>query len=395
MLVVDGKKVSARELVKQYKIPMPPKNNPVILMRLNRELVVWDKANESYKFPVATLEHASYIGIDPKTNESVEIRYQKTAPQQTVRNGAVITRYNPRKMRFEGERELIDVNVELEKYVWWYLNPKCRQSPFHTKNHEFRYERHDLEIDAKAEVDKMDDLFAALKPMYALKEAGKIDELRTIAKGMKIANVDRLGRDGVIKEMLRKANENPTKFLQMITSHAIRMEGIIEDCIDKKIFVLKTREGIGRWYMGGKEITVVRKDVDATIHLKRFVINGWERESGDFHNKIKEAVSEFNRGEIIEEKELTTTDIEPLKSKEPEGSDFRQLLIDAIETDIIRLDGNKWKWVVQGKPFHVGGVTVPKGEKPVAYMINFLGSKPGNNTREKIIEKLAEKKQLA
>lgn len=193
--------------------------------------------------------------------------------------------YFPKNIGIEpAEDGSVLITDELE-FLFWFLRPMCRQSPFRKRHSKVFYEFKDL--DAKAVLEgKLEE--AKIDAMSMIYGVGRktMKELREIAKGMNLPGVDDM-TDAVVQSTLKKeANADPVAFYNRATSREIIFSGKIQEAIDTQVLQVKMINGMKRWYLLETEILPLQHGMDDIAALKEFLSAQWYLYSDSIQNAI-------------------------------------------------------------------------------------------------------------
>jgi len=256
MLYLNGKKTTATELINQFNIPIPKKKSAIL--ELHDSQVRKDYVNGGIKFSIEKRVFANFKATDPNSHEDLEIAISSKSPQMDKKTEAVT--YFPRKVAFEGNRMRVDLNKNLEKYVYFYLNPACADSPFAGREVKWKV------FNSEKTAQKANAYDEALTEALAYIKICDFEELKNKAKGMNV-NTYEMSQAEIKKAMIDLAKANPSDFLFKITDNTIEWRGQIKDAIDTGIFETKVINGMPRWFWGkgekaGQEICIIDKGQD-------------------------------------------------------------------------------------------------------------------------------------
>ncbi len=203
--------------------------------------------------------------------------------------------YTPKNIGIEpAEDGSVLITDELE-FVFWYLRPMNRQSPFRKKHSKIFYEFKDNEAKSLAEGQLEEAKIEAMSMIYGSNRKS-FKELREIAKGLNLPAVDDMS-DSVVQSSLKAiAQADPVAFFNKATSREIIFSGKIQEAIDRDILSVKNINGMKRWYLGGEEILPLQHGVDDVKVLKEFLSEQWHIYATTLENLIKgqDVVSNLN-----------------------------------------------------------------------------------------------------
>lgn len=141
------------------------------------------------------------------------------------------------------------------KFFFLYIHTYNKQSPlnFGKPNPNCIYQFNDTAKLAKEEDDKEELLFEALTLLKGLGEL----QLRQVAKGYKMPNIDDLQEVEVRKLVRAKLKENPAQFTLDLESNEIAIEGIIQDALDKQIITMSLNGNVRTYILGDKQLAQI------------------------------------------------------------------------------------------------------------------------------------------
>lgn len=220
-------------------------------------------------------EYSVYI---PSLNRDVRVRWANSQRKDKEGN----YEYFPTNNTLEaGEGGVALVSDDMV-YLWWFINPMNRQSPFRKPQAPVFYEFLDNDQIARVSNDKDASRITAMSIVLG-SNAWTIEKLRTLAKGMGIAAVNEM-TDDVVKSTLKdKAFNDPVKFINMAESREVAFTGKIQEAIDRNILQLKTVNGMQRWYLGQSEILPVQYGIEARKVLEDHLSAKWYMYADDLN----------------------------------------------------------------------------------------------------------------
>lgn len=243
MILVNNKQVTINDLVKVFNIPIEKlEKKPVF--EINPEMKKRDFLNKGWKIPLGKQFPTVFFVKDPKTRESIEIRYAATINQERV-GDKLIDKYSPRKVTFRGSASF---KPDLDEAVFFYLSIHNRTSPFRTKDmtKPWTYEFVDDEKRAEGVIESMSLLGNALA--HAAKLKGQ--RLKVTAKGLRISGAEHMDEVGLKAAILQKAQQDPGFYMSRVEDSSILFDGLIQDAIDNNVFVLVEKYGVKTWKWG-------------------------------------------------------------------------------------------------------------------------------------------------
>ena len=330
MFYLNGEKVSVDKLISEYNIPMP--NKTLGIFELDKSQIRRDRSNGGIKYAISKQVRTKFRGTDPKTKEDVEVAYSEGTPK---RKDGIITCF-PRNLEFTGHRTYFDTQEEKEKWVFFYLYPRNKQSPFRPSRKVPYWQIFDPELQA-GESNRYDDLLTDC--LLFIRECKEAD-LKHKAKGMGI-DVTQFSHAEIMAAMRQKAKANPERFLNDLTDHSVEWKGRVLDAIDSGVFTQVMKNGLTRWHWGkgdftGEEICIVQASEAPLEALMRAMADG---DFSVFHGQLK----------IIEKqtsvKEKTDSHLKDIEKKEEVS--VTDMINALIENQSIIEDGGEAFWNTQ------------------------------------------------
>jgi hypothetical protein len=161
----------------------------------------------------------------------------------------------------------------------------CEQSPFRDKQQMYYYGFKDDNATATRDMELEEKRILANSIIVGPLAWTEV-KLKHLAKGMGIQGVDDM-MPMVIKNELRKlAYKDPVDFFNKANSKEVIFTGKIQEAIDMKILVLKSLNGMQRWYLGSEEVLPIAFGQNALIELKNHMAEKWYL----YADKIKDAL---------------------------------------------------------------------------------------------------------
>jgi hypothetical protein len=224
-------------------------------------------------------EYAIYV---PSLNREVRVRWANSQKKDKDGNFEYFPTDNE---MLAGEGGEVVVNDEMV-YLFWYLNPMNRQSPFRKPQAPVFYEFLDNDHLAKVSNDKDETRITAMSIVLG-GNAWPMERLKTLAKGMGIGGVNDM-TDAVIKNTLKElAFKDPVNFINQAESREVAFAGKIQEAIDRFIIQLKTVNGMQRWYLNNKEIIPVQYGIDARKVLDDHLSAKWYMYSDEIGQSLE------------------------------------------------------------------------------------------------------------
>lgn len=257
MFYLNNEKIEVSKVIELFGVPMP--DTAIAVMELDPSQVRPDLINGGIKHTVERRFKTTFRSTYPETGEDMEISYSESTPIKDLQGR---TKYFPRQLSFEGHKMMFDMATKKEKYVYFWLNPRCGESPFN-KGKEKQWNIFNPETIAIKDWDKE----SAIADCIVLIKDFSFDQLVHKSKGMNLATFEK--KESELKTALAsRAKLDPAKFIKEITSETIEWKGNIRDAIDKGIFVQRYLGGTNRWFWEagakkGSEICLIDKGADA------------------------------------------------------------------------------------------------------------------------------------
>lgn len=212
-----------------------------------------------------------YLIYVPHLEREVKVRYATS--QRFDKDKNPVYPFPKTLTLMPAEDGTVAIMDELE-YLFWFLRPMNLQSPFHNKNSAHFYSFKDDDARATANIDNEERYINAMSIIVGI-NAWEDLELKHLAKGMSVIGVEDM-TPAVVKDKLKDlARKDPVKFYNMANSREVVFSGKIQEAIDQNILVLKSVNGMQRWYMKGAEILPIQYGQDPAVELKKFMAEKW------------------------------------------------------------------------------------------------------------------------
>lgn len=292
MLFLDGRKVSAEELMMKFAtrgdFEMLEKRPSFEISKSRKKI---DHVNKGrIKTPVATSMRSHFLATDPIRKIKIEIRYAESHHPQKV-GDRVLDTYEPRYITTKGATFAYQTNLELAAFM--FLHPNNDLSPLQDKSRKQKgkYEYIDVKKRSKIKVDGINALTDALSHAKTLEE----DRLVIFAKGLGIKGIDKKDLDDVRADVMEYAQKNPQRYNEKRNTEITFIEGRITNLIDKGIVKLNTVGSIRRWSWASGEregehiLDIQNVTQDAKQSLKNFFfgdIQKWMNILNDITNNM-------------------------------------------------------------------------------------------------------------
>ena len=182
--------------------------------------------------------------------------------------------YSPKNIGLEPSEDGSVLVQDEEQFLFWFLRPMNKQSPFRSEFEKVYYEYMDNEDKAKTSIALEEARINAMSIIVG-DNRWSVTKLKSLAKGLEVQNVDDMSTV-ILQEALKKiAYADPIAFYSNATSRDIIFSGKIQDAIDKDILTVKTMNGMKRWYLSDREILPLQHSEDPNIALKNFLAQNW------------------------------------------------------------------------------------------------------------------------
>lgn len=206
----------------------------------------------------------------PHLGREVKIRYAVTQRRDKDKNFI----YSPPSIGIEpAEDGTVVMNNDLE-FLFWFLRPLCKNSPFRTATQRSHYEYQDNDFKATTELDLEENRVDAVSIVIG-NNAWAISKLRMLLKGLNESGVDDMTDVIVRKKLKDRAYANPIDFINIAESREVMFSGKLQECIDRKILKVESKLGMKRWYLLEEEILPLQYGVDEVRELKNFLSVNW------------------------------------------------------------------------------------------------------------------------
>jgi len=262
--VMNGKKAVCEFLkIDPHSIPAPRRKK----FQMNVAVIDKQGTKRSNKSLGGKAVYNIYV---PHLGRHVEIRWAMS--QKKVKDNVWL--YTPKTIwMLPAENGEFEENDD-SKFLYWYLNPLCRHSPFKVEGASQAYGYQDKNAEAVEELDREEKVINAMSIIVG-NNAKSDSQLATLAKGLGIAGVDDMTPALVKKHLKTLAHADPTGFFNKAQSREIVFSGKVQQCIDKGILVLKNLNGMQRWYLLKNEILPIQFGQDPTAEIKNHLAEKW------------------------------------------------------------------------------------------------------------------------
>jgi len=223
-----------------------------------------------------------YLVYVPHLEKEISIRYATSQKKDKDHN--FIYPHPKTLALFPAEDGTVLIPDELE-FLFWFLRPMCEQSPFRNSAQQIYYGFKDDNAKATADMEREEKYIRAISILVG-PDAWSDLQLKHLAKGMSIQGVDDMTPMVVKNELKKLAYRDPVKFYESANSREIIFSGKIQEAIDGKVLVLKSLNGMQRWYLKNEEILPIGFGQNALIELKNHMAEKWFL----YADKINEAL---------------------------------------------------------------------------------------------------------
>jgi hypothetical protein len=279
-LYIEDKPMTKKEVCEFLDIPIhsiPTNRRRVIQM--NTKIIDDKGTKRSAKSIGGKPEYSIFV---PKLQREVKIRY--AISQKKLKDD--IFSYTPKTLSLiPAEDGSVLVNDDAQ-FMYWYLNPFCNHSPFKKPDAHVYYEYQDKNAEATKELQREEDIINAMSIIVGHAAWNDI-QLKHLAKGMGVAGVDDM-TPMVVKHHLKKlVHKDPIKFFNQANSREVIFTGKIQEAIDQNILILKSINGMQRWFLKEEEILPIQYGQEPSTELKQFMAEKWYL----FADKINNALN--------------------------------------------------------------------------------------------------------
>lgn len=293
MLLKNGER-EARDLKKKYKdlFSLIGKNKTQVTFKLSPSIYDGKKKKpRSYRLP------SGYVSVGENGNTDEYIYYESS----TNRNigGVVQPTYAPNFMAPIEQRGEVTINLgpniedNLDKFVWWMNHPRRSKgdNADETKNPLFYLE--DKAAEAASKV-KMKQANAAMqKYLYDEDSRMSEDDLRTIAKALRVDKVDDLTFPEVVTSIEFKCSRNPQLFLSFKgVGKEVQMRSNLQVASERGIITYDSQKQ--KWFLNDKDsgavapLAPVRQTENEMNALIYWIKN---KDVADSYGKIMELIT--------------------------------------------------------------------------------------------------------
>lgn len=223
-------------------------------------------------------EYSVYV---PHLGREVKVRY--AVSQSPVREGGF--RYTGKTLMEPAEDGSVLMKDENE-FIFWFIRPLNRQSPFRREGAKFYYEYKDNDAKAKSEIELEEARIDALSIIVG-SDSWSMAQLRQLAKGMNISGVDDM-TDLVVKKNLKdRAYKDPLEFYKTANSREVIFSGKIQEAIDLKVLHVVDKNGMRRWYLNDEEILPIQYGDDPLNALKNHLSSEWYKYADEVNRGLE------------------------------------------------------------------------------------------------------------
>lgn len=266
MLELNGKRVSATELIAKFEKHPNGKGLTNIFERLKRNPVflinsavkrVLENGVEEYINPKRKTDSKGYdvqmrfTFWDDFTGDNedpirVEVRYYKTKTDRTSGNGITKVIYTPRAIDLAGAFHRVEKDDELA--VFMLLAPSCGTSPLHDPETSSTYVYEDKVKKAEKSLKKYDLYTTIANILSSLDES----DLPFISRGLGIQGVQDMSSVEIKSAVTAFAYENRESFVEKYNNSLVEFEGRILFGLESDLFDKKELGGVATFFWGKK-----------------------------------------------------------------------------------------------------------------------------------------------
>lgn len=216
----------------------------------------------------AGITYPSFFTFKDSEGYDCSLRYCSQVPHKTTKGGEVVNVYTPRNIRIEGEGSAISV---FDQAVFLYLYPVNKQSPYRKSSY-YLWLYDDIEEIADEQLKTVDVLLESLNHASNL----SVQDLFIFAKGVGVGT-EGMSEKSVRTSLLMMAKNNPVDYDRKRHRALTTYEGLIQDCIDKSVFVLVDRNGMRFWtwsegtHAGAQIVAIEQSGISPNELLKNFL----------------------------------------------------------------------------------------------------------------------------
>lgn len=282
MILINGVAKAPAELERLFGIPLE-KMKKSSEFAINEVLKGYDLGAKQKRIFGGAKFPATFTTED-KDGNSIEVIYAKTKTKSKDKDGRFTDVFSPKKVDFDGDS---DIPSTIDETIFKYLHPKNRQSIFRSEFEQtpFMYEFVDKQAKATTAIKKGDVMLEALQHAKGLTGL----DLRMIAKGLNVQNVDGKEELEIQAELSNLAMSDPASYLKTVGRQVTAFDGRIIDAIDKGLFILKDSFGVSKWeWNAGKNkgamiCEVTNSSIAPQDFLKNYIKSN---DINSFHSEI-------------------------------------------------------------------------------------------------------------
>lgn len=293
--VVNKSKLFELFNIPKNSIPSPREKRFAFPSRVDQD------GNKRYLGRLSCNEYSIYL---PSQNREVRVRWANTQKKDKDHNFEYFPTDNEMKAGEGGEVLISDDMV----FLFWFINPMNRQSPFRKPQAPVFYEFLDNDHLAKIDNDKDESRITAMSIVLG-PTSWPTSRLRTLAKGIGIGGVSDM-TDEVVKSTLKAiAYKDPKTFINQAESREVAFSGKIQEAIDHYIIQLKTVNGMQRWYLGKNEIIPVQYGIDPRKILDDHLSAKWYMYSDEINQLLEGTTISGNLAKPENDEHFEATDM--------------------------------------------------------------------------------------
>jgi hypothetical protein len=280
MFLINDKPFTAHEMIERYKIPYPTEEE-LKTMKDAQKMYLFRRKDDNVKILENGELYGSKLMLKPlfrgfeKGFGSVTIRYANGLPFQD--NGQV--RYNEQGILFQGLTESLNIESDIETYVFYYMHVWCKDSPVRQQSSRWHYEYFNPENASKQKLTKYHEELSLGMKINKMKD-DDLEGLRTIVASL-IAGASDMSASELELQLLDYAKMNFKKVQTALDANDSKFHGMIQLAIERNILQARSINDIWRWHLIKKdgteeEICIVPMGENHLDFIKKDVRNNYE-----------------------------------------------------------------------------------------------------------------------
>lgn len=279
-LYIDNKPMTKKEVLEF--LHLPANSIPTIrkkIIEVNSK-VVDDKGTRR---PTKSIGgKPEYLIFVPHLEREVKVRYATSQRKDKDDNW---TYPFPKTLQLRPAEDGTELITDEMQFLFWFLRPMCLHSPFHVKGAAHYYQFQDNDARAIVEMEREEKYINALSILVG-PQAWSDVQLKHLAKGMNLVGVDDMTPMVVKQKLKGLAHKDPVNFYNNANSREILFTGKIQEAIDQNILILKSVNGMQRWYLKGEEILPIQYGQDPLNELKSHMAAKWYLYEQSINNEL-------------------------------------------------------------------------------------------------------------